>query len=72
MRITILTIVALGAAAIALISRRLRHCHHRFGAPVSGYVRCMRCTRRFRIETDPSGEWHIARQPEHEPASSTT
>lgn len=56
--------LALGAIAIPLTVKRLRVCNHRFGAPVSGFVRCMKCTRRFRIETAPSGEWRIARQPE--------
>lgn len=52
-----------------LLARRLRRCQHRFGMPVSGHVRCMKCYQRFRIEANLSGEWRIARRPEKEIAA---
>jgi hypothetical protein len=35
------------------------HCRHRFGLPLRGQVRCMRCTQCFAIETNAHGEWKI-------------
>lgn len=50
----------------SLFARRLRHCQHRFGLPVSGHVRCMKCFHLFRIEATQAGEWKIASRPEKE------
>jgi len=38
-------------------------CRHRFGFPISGYVRCLRCTRCFPLELTPQGEWQIGKSP---------
>jgi len=58
-----LTLIALVAAAAAAVLVRQRHCRHQFGRPTSGYVCCLRCTRRFPIQFTAGGEWRIGKTP---------
>ncbi len=61
---------AVVVALIAFAGIRLRRCQHRFGVPIYGHVRCMKCAQQFPIEATGSGEWRIARRPiEERPAS---
>ncbi|HXR98199.1 MAG TPA: hypothetical protein VN709_10190 [Terriglobales bacterium] len=53
--------VAFAATAIAVV--RNHHCRHQFGRPTSGYVCCLRCTRRFPIQQTALGEWQIGKTP---------
>lgn len=67
--------LALILTAAAVVMLRQRHCRHRFGHPISGYVCCLRCTRRFPIQHTTAGEWRIGKipveldPPGHPPAS---
>ena len=50
-------------AALAWGVQRKTRCRHEYGRPTSGYIRCLRCTRRFPIEFTPLGEWRIGKVP---------
>jgi hypothetical protein len=49
-------------AGVSVFLIRGRRCHHRFGLPFQGHVRCMKCSRLYPIQTTSSGEWRIGRQ----------
>jgi hypothetical protein len=57
--------IVIGTALLAVVGAawKLRSCNHKFGVPVNGYVCCMKCARRYAIESTPTGEWRISRRP---------
>jgi hypothetical protein len=57
------TVIGAGVAGVVGAFFKLRPCNHRFGIPVNDYVCCMKCARRYAIESTPSGEWRIGRRP---------
>lgn len=56
-------VVTLLIAAGSTLAIRHGRCRHRFGRPTSGYVCCLRCTRRFPIQYTTGGEWRIGKTP---------
>ena len=56
-------VISVAAAGVVGAVFKLRSCNHRFGMPVNDQVICMKCARRYAIESTPNGEWRIARRP---------